>query len=164
MGHSFLPAAHVGRPERRPAEARHPRVGLVPLFQPHNLTVRRSARVRASPHRISISSVSLGIAAFAIGPAWDSADEALGASSSRLGIVTLQKISMSQPAASVEFHEVTLRLPDGRALLDRVSLKLDAGATTAILGRSGSGKTTLLRTVNRMIEPTSGEVRVDGRA
>jgi osmoprotectant transport system ATP-binding protein len=64
----------------------------------------------------------------------------------------------------IEFDDVSLRLPDGRALLDRVSLKLESGATTAILGRSGSGKTTLMRTVNRMIEPTSGEVRVDGRA
>ena len=49
-------------------------------------------------------------------------------------------------------------------LLDRISLSLDDGSTTAILGRSGSGKTTLLRTVNRMVEPTAGEVLVHGQS
>lgn len=47
-------------------------------------------------------------------------------------------------------------------LLDRVSFGVEAGSTTAILGRSGSGKTTLLRTVNRMAEPTLGAVLVHG--
>lgn len=49
-------------------------------------------------------------------------------------------------------------------LLDSISLAIEAGTTTALLGRSGSGKTTLLRTVNRMIEPTSGSVVVEGTA
>jgi osmoprotectant transport system ATP-binding protein len=53
-------------------------------------------------------------------------------------------------------------LPD-RILLDRISLSLAPGTITAILGRSGSGKTTLMRTVNRMIEPTSGDVLVHGK-
>jgi osmoprotectant transport system ATP-binding protein len=41
---------------------------------------------------------------------------------------------------------------------------LEAGTTTALLGRSGSGKTTLLRTVNELVTPTSGEVLVAGKA
>ena len=65
--------------------------------------------------------------------------------------------------AAIEFRDVELRIPSGRLLLDRVSLLLDEGSVTAILGRSGSGKTTLLRTVNRMIEPTAGAVLVNGR-
>lgn len=44
-----------------------------------------------------------------------------------------------------------------------ISLTLDAGTTTALLGRSGAGKTTLLRTVNGLVQPTSGEVRVNGQ-
>lgn len=53
--------------------------------------------------------------------------------------------------------------PQGRrALLEDVSLSIDAGTTTVLLGRSGSGKTTLLRTVNRMVVPTRGEVDVNG--
>lgn len=65
-------------------------------------------------------------------------------------------------APAIEFRDVTLALPDGRLLLDHISLSLEEGTVTAILGRSGSGKTTLLRTGNRMIEPTSGKVLVDG--
>ncbi len=47
-------------------------------------------------------------------------------------------------------------------LLKDVSLALEEGTVTAILGRSGSGKTTLLRTGNRMIEPTGGSVLFAG--
>jgi osmoprotectant transport system ATP-binding protein len=63
---------------------------------------------------------------------------------------------------AIEFRNVSLST-GGRSILDRVSLSLDQGSTTAILGRSGSGKTTLLRMVNRLISPTSGEVLVHGR-
>ncbi|MFP5234898.1 MAG: ATP-binding cassette domain-containing protein [Acidobacteriota bacterium] len=57
---------------------------------------------------------------------------------------------------------MSVALPGGRLLLDRVSLSVNSGTTTAVLGRSGSGKTTLLRAVNRMVEPTSGAVLVNG--
>ena len=43
-----------------------------------------------------------------------------------------------------------------------VSLDVPAGAFVAVVGASGSGKTTLLKTVNRLVEPDSGEVRIDG--
>jgi osmoprotectant transport system ATP-binding protein len=64
--------------------------------------------------------------------------------------------------AAIEFREVSFATAQGRLLLDRISLALEEGTITAVLGRSGSGKTTLLRTVNRMIEPTGGEVLVGG--
>jgi len=64
---------------------------------------------------------------------------------------------------AVEFRNVCFATTQGRLLLDRISLKLNQGTTTAILGRSGSGKTTLLRTVNRMRDPTSGDVLVHGQ-
>jgi osmoprotectant transport system ATP-binding protein len=66
-------------------------------------------------------------------------------------------------AIAVEFREVSVALPDGRRLLDRVSLAIEEGTTTAILGRSGSGKTTLLRAVNRMSRYTAGAVLVRGQ-
>lgn len=66
---------------------------------------------------------------------------------------------MADPGG-VRFAGVGLQLPDGRRLLDGVTLDLQAGTTTALLGRSGSGKTTLLRTVNGLVRPTSGEVWV----
>ena len=67
-------------------------------------------------------------------------------------------------SAVIEFRNVSFATPQGRLLLDRISLAVEEGTTTAILGRSGSGKTTLLRTVNRLVAPTGGEVLVDGRA
>jgi osmoprotectant transport system ATP-binding protein len=68
------------------------------------------------------------------------------------------------PTVGVEFAKVSYTLPDGRALLRDISLKLEAGTTTALLGRSGSGKTTLLRMVNGLVMPSAGEVLVDGKA
>jgi len=66
--------------------------------------------------------------------------------------------------AAIEFRDVSFKTPQGRTLLDRISFAIEEGTTTAILGRSGSGKTTLLRTVNRMVEPTSGDVLVGGKS
>ena len=64
---------------------------------------------------------------------------------------------------AIEFRDISYRLPSGRLLLDHINLKLEPGTTTALLGRSGSGKTTLLRMVNRMAEPTGGEILLEGR-
>jgi osmoprotectant transport system ATP-binding protein len=51
----------------------------------------------------------------------------------------------------------------GTAALSDVSLAVLPGETVALVGESGSGKSTLLRMFNRLAEPTSGEVRVEGR-
>lgn len=64
---------------------------------------------------------------------------------------------------AIEFREVFFTTPQGRVLLDKISLALEEGTTTAILGRSGSGKTTLMRTVNRMVEYTGGDVLIQGK-
>ncbi len=66
--------------------------------------------------------------------------------------------------AAIEFRGLSVRTPEGKRLLDDISLAVDDGSVVAILGRSGSGKTTLLRTVNRMIEPTGGDVLVRGQS
>lgn len=65
-------------------------------------------------------------------------------------------------SGAIEFRAVTVATRQGQRLLDDVSLSVEAGTTTVLLGRSGSGKTTLLRTVNRMVAPTGGEVLVNG--
>ena len=65
--------------------------------------------------------------------------------------------------AGVDFAEVGYTV-GGRALLRDVSLRLEPGTTTALLGRSGSGKTTLMRMVNAMAMPTNGSVSVSARA
>jgi osmoprotectant transport system ATP-binding protein len=65
---------------------------------------------------------------------------------------------------AIEFRNVSYRLPEGRALLNDVTLEVAMGTTVALLGKSGSGKTTLLRTVNRMHGVSSGDVLVRGRS
>jgi osmoprotectant transport system ATP-binding protein len=63
---------------------------------------------------------------------------------------------------AIEFRDVSLST-GGRSILSGINLAIEAGTTTAILGRSGSGKTTLLRLVNRLVAATGGAVLVDGR-
>ena len=65
--------------------------------------------------------------------------------------------------AGVEFANVSFAVGSGRSIVRDVSLRLEPGTTTALLGRSGSGKTTLLRMVNGLVKPTQGAVLVDAR-
>jgi osmoprotectant transport system ATP-binding protein len=51
----------------------------------------------------------------------------------------------------------------GQVVVDAVSLDVQRGEICVIVGTSGSGKTTLMRMINRLVEPTSGSVRIDGR-
>jgi len=62
----------------------------------------------------------------------------------------------------IEFSHVTKRYPDGTAAVDDLSLTVPAHRTTVLVGSSGCGKTTLLRMINRMVEPTSGRITIDG--
>jgi osmoprotectant transport system ATP-binding protein len=65
--------------------------------------------------------------------------------------------------AVIAFVDVSKAYEDGRVrALDRVSLNVAAREFLAIVGPSGSGKTTLLQLVNRLSEPTSGTVEVEG--
>jgi|SRR3954452_4536988 osmoprotectant transport system ATP-binding protein len=70
---------------------------------------------------------------------------------------------MTPSAATVEFDHAAKTYPgtDEPAIHD-LSLEIPPGKLTIFIGPSGSGKTTAMRLVNRMIELTSGDVRVDG--
>ncbi|MBS1699303.1 MAG: ATP-binding cassette domain-containing protein [Actinobacteria bacterium] len=69
----------------------------------------------------------------------------------------------------IEFRSVTKAFPGGSGnartvAVDDFSLVIPARQTTVLVGSSGSGKTTLLRMINRMVEPTSGTVEIDGES
>lgn len=65
-------------------------------------------------------------------------------------------------SAVVEFCEVGYRVPRLEILRD-LNFTVEPGETLVLLGRSGSGKTTALKLVNRLLEPGSGTVLVEGK-
>ena len=69
---------------------------------------------------------------------------------------------MTNGKKAIEFRGVTFSLPGGRALLSGLSLEVRQGETLILLGRSGCGKTTTLKLINRLLDPTGGEVLVEG--
>ncbi|MDO5034880.1 MAG: ATP-binding cassette domain-containing protein [Actinomycetaceae bacterium] len=62
----------------------------------------------------------------------------------------------------IEFDKVSKTYPGGTQAVTDVSFTIASHSTTVLLGSSGSGKSTLLGMVNRMIDPTSGRVLIDG--
>jgi len=68
------------------------------------------------------------------------------------------------PEILIDFRGVTVRAGNSHALLSDLNLTVRRGETLVLLGRSGSGKTTTLKLVNRLLEPSAGEVRVGGRS
>lgn len=66
----------------------------------------------------------------------------------------------------VSFHSVGFRYPsrrEGPPVLERVDLRIPAGATVAIVGRTGAGKSSLVQMIPRLFDPEEGSVTLDGR-
>ena len=71
---------------------------------------------------------------------------------------------MDDATASVRLRDVSKRFAGAAdAAVERLSLDIPRGAIVALIGPSGCGKTTSLRMINRLIEPTSGTIEVEGR-
>jgi|SRR5579863_1403369 len=68
--------------------------------------------------------------------------------------------STTEPA--IEFRDVSYRVGDTQ-VLSGLTLKVSVGETVVLLGRSGSGKTTTLKLINRLVSPSAGEIRVNGK-
>lgn len=66
---------------------------------------------------------------------------------------------------ALDVRDLRYHLPekDARELVSGVSFTVAAGETLVLMGRSGSGKTTTLKLINRLLEPSGGEVRVEGQ-
>ncbi len=66
--------------------------------------------------------------------------------------------------ATIAFQQITKRFAGtDKPAVDAVTFEVPEGSTCMLVGTSGSGKTTLLRMVNRLIEPTSGAILIDGK-
>ncbi|GAA1348925.1 ABC transporter ATP-binding protein [Streptomyces beijiangensis] len=63
----------------------------------------------------------------------------------------------------IKFDEVHKRFPNGTTAVHDLSLEMPEGQITVLVGSSGCGKTTTLRMINRMVDPTSGTIRLAGK-
>ncbi|MEQ1761743.1 MAG: ATP-binding cassette domain-containing protein [Pyrinomonadaceae bacterium] len=70
---------------------------------------------------------------------------------------------MNDSANIVEFRSVAFEI-DGLHILDDISFAIETGEVLVLLGESGCGKTTTLKLINRLIDPTSGQVTVEGKS
>ena len=64
----------------------------------------------------------------------------------------------------IEFRSVSKQFPDGTLAVDDFNVVIPSRKVTVLVGSSGSGKTTLLRMINRMVDPTSGAIEIDGES
>jgi len=79
-----------------------------------------------------------------------------------VGIGSTRAPAGASPRLAV--HRLVKRYPNGRVALKGVDLTVRDGELIVILGSNGCGKSTLLRSIVRLIEPTDGDVLIDGRA
>jgi osmoprotectant transport system ATP-binding protein len=64
---------------------------------------------------------------------------------------------------AVELRNVSYRLDNGRTLISGLNLTISHGETLILLGRSGAGKTTAIKLMNGLLQPTIGDVLIQGR-
>ena len=62
----------------------------------------------------------------------------------------------------IKFENVTKQYDAGSVALNNIDLEINKGELVTLIGPSGCGKTTTMRMINRLIEPTSGKIYIDG--
>ena len=63
----------------------------------------------------------------------------------------------------LELRQLEKRYPTGDLALNGVSLRVGAGELVGLIGPSGAGKSTLIRCVNRLVQPSGGQINLDGQ-
>ena len=71
--------------------------------------------------------------------------------------------SDSAPKGALSVRSLRKEYERGKPVLDGITLDFPARGVVAVIGPSGTGKSTLIRCINRLVEPTSGAVLLDGR-
>lgn len=63
----------------------------------------------------------------------------------------------------IQFEGVTKKYPDGTSALKGINLEIGEGELITLIGPSGCGKSTTMKMINRLVEPTSGRISIDGK-
>ncbi|NIK79154.1 osmoprotectant transport system ATP-binding protein [Paenibacillus castaneae] len=63
----------------------------------------------------------------------------------------------------IQFKNVTKKYKNGNLVLKGINLEIKEGELITLIGPSGCGKTTTMKMINRLVEPTSGQILVDGK-
>ncbi|WP_345238922.1 ABC transporter ATP-binding protein [Pontibacillus salipaludis] len=63
----------------------------------------------------------------------------------------------------IEFEKVQKKFPDGTEAVKQVSFRVEKGEFLTLIGPSGCGKTTSMKMINRLIEPTSGLIKINDK-
>jgi ATP-binding cassette, subfamily B, bacterial len=71
-------------------------------------------------------------------------------------------LALPDVRGEIELKDVTFAYPDRSTIIQKLSLKIPAGQTIAIVGATGSGKSTLVKLLLRLYEIQSGEITLDG--
>jgi subfamily B ATP-binding cassette protein MsbA len=71
-------------------------------------------------------------------------------------------IDLKDIKGDIEFNDVDFRYTKDKPTLNKVSLKIAAGKTVALVGHSGGGKSTILNMILRFYDPNSGSIKLDG--
>ncbi len=77
-------------------------------------------------------------------------------------VAPINAVALGKVRGELVFDAVSVKFGDVVAL-DKISLRIEAGKTIAIVGRTGSGKTTLLQLIARLLDPSEGRVMLDGK-
>ncbi len=73
------------------------------------------------------------------------------------------KPDIGKVSGAIEFRDISFTYPDREKLLTRFNLSIESGETIALTGPNGAGKSTLVHLLMRFIEPSDGQILIDGK-
>ncbi|EEG48469.1 hypothetical protein RUMHYD_02637, partial [Blautia hydrogenotrophica DSM 10507] len=71
-------------------------------------------------------------------------------------------ISINKEVSMIQFSNVTKSF-EKQTILKDLNFTIESGELVTLIGESGCGKTTTLKMINRLLEPTSGQILIDGK-